>query len=253
MFYFSGTGNSKYISGLFCKYMDIDCHSCHSIEEDLDFSRIIGSEEILGFCYPVYGSRLPRIMREFAIRYTEVLKNKSIIIFCSQMIFSGDGARSFTDIFPKNHFNVIYAEHFFMPNNVNNLFFLSLPNQKKIKKYMTKADRKMKAVCQNIKNGIIRKRGFNAFSRALGHVQGSLMPLIEKKTLGAIRINNDCKHCLLCISICPIHNLVHEGGNIVQKNNCTICYRCMNKCPEKAISLYFKTRVKRQYHGISSD
>jgi len=167
------------------------------------------------------------------------------------MIFSGDGASSFIDIFPKNHFKVIYAEHFLMPNNVNNIFFLSLPNMEKIKKYMMKADRKMNAVSQNIKNGIIRKRGFNVFSRVLGFIQGSLMPAVEKKALGANSIDNDCTQCLLCVSICPMHNLVQECGKINQKNNCTICYRCINKCPQKAISLFFNTKVKKQYHGIN--
>jgi len=79
MLYFSGTGNSKYISELFCKYTSIESRSIksYSIEEDLNFNQIIGSVDTLGFCYPVYGSRPPRIMREFAVRHTEVLKKKA--------------------------------------------------------------------------------------------------------------------------------------------------------------------------------
>ena len=65
MLYFSGTGNSKYIAELFCKHMNAEFYS---IEETIDFDKLIVSEEVIGFCYPVYGSRVPRIMREFAKR-----------------------------------------------------------------------------------------------------------------------------------------------------------------------------------------
>ena len=92
MFYFSGTGNSKYIAELFCHHMDTNCYS---IEDKNNFDNIIASEEIICFCYPIYGSRVPRIMREFIKKHIEYFKNKKIIIFCTQLIFSGDGARVF--------------------------------------------------------------------------------------------------------------------------------------------------------------
>jgi hypothetical protein len=72
MYYFSGTGNSTYIAELFCRKMDAERHS---IEENLDATGKIISEDIIGFCYPVYGSRVPKLMREFAARYLDALRN----------------------------------------------------------------------------------------------------------------------------------------------------------------------------------
>ncbi|MDR3011889.1 MAG: flavodoxin domain-containing protein, partial [Chitinispirillales bacterium] len=133
--YFSGTGNSKHIVELFGRNMGV---RCFSIEEDINFSQLIASNNTVVFCYPIYGSRVPRIMREFVKKYMEYLKGKKVIIFCTQWIFSGDGARAFVDIFPKKSVEVIYAEHFFMPNNICN-FFLSPPtSEKKIPKYIKK-------------------------------------------------------------------------------------------------------------------
>ena len=141
MLYFSGTGNSKYIAELFCNGMTAlnSPAECHSIEEKIDFGRLMTLHEVIAFCYPIYGSRVPRIMREFVQRQMEFLKDKKIIIFCTQLIFSGDGARVFTDIFPRNYLQVIYAEHFLMPNNVNNLFILPLDSESRIKRYIKKA------------------------------------------------------------------------------------------------------------------
>jgi len=223
---------------------------CHSIEEDIDFERMIDSEKIVCFCYPIYGSRVPRIMREFAERYMEPLKNKRIIIFCTQMFFSGDGARAFMDIFPRGHVKVLYAEHFLMPNNVNNLFITPLDSDKRIMDYLIRAHRKMRTVCKEIAGGRIRRRGFNPVSRALGSIQGSFLPELERKALSKVWIDDDCDKCLLCVSVCPMKNLEFENGKITTKNNCTMCYRCINKCPQKAISVFLRGKVKKQYEGV---
>jgi ferredoxin len=223
---------------------------CYSIEEKIDFGKLISSKDVIVFSYPIYGSRVPRIMREFIEKYLDYFKNKKIVIFCTQWLFSGDGARVFSDMFPLNFINVIYAEHFLMPNNVNNLFFLPLANDKKIKRYMEKAEEKMQSITKNIVNGIVKKRGFNIFSRLLGLMQGIFMPNIERKSLNKVWIDNDCNQCSLCISTCPMNNLEYKNDKVIQKNNCAICYRCINKCPKMAIALFFHGKVKRQYKGI---
>jgi hypothetical protein len=68
MLYFSGTGNSKYIADTFSRHMDA---KCHSIEEQLDYGQLLVSEETIAFCYPIFGSRVPRIMREFVAQHIE--------------------------------------------------------------------------------------------------------------------------------------------------------------------------------------
>jgi hypothetical protein len=42
------------------------------------------------------------------------------LFFCTQIILSGDGARTFIDLFPRGYIEVLYAEHFFIPKNVTN-------------------------------------------------------------------------------------------------------------------------------------
>jgi len=248
MFYFSATGNSKYIAELFSKKMNA---KCHSIEEDIDFEGLIDSNDIIGFCYPIYASRVPRLMREFVVNHRELLKNKKLIIFCTQMIFSGDGARALTDILMPNHNEVIYAEHFLMPNNVCNVFIVPLPSDKKIQKHLLRTGRKMNVVCGNITNGIIEKRGFNRVSRALGLMQAVFFPMLEKWAKGRVWVNNDCNRCLLCVSVCPAQNFESKGDRIETHSNCMMCYRCINKCPQKAIAVSLRKKVKKQYTGVT--
>ena len=39
-------------------------------------------------------------------------------------------------------------------------------------------------------------------------------------------------------------------GKITHNHNCTMCYRCINKCPKKAIRVLLRCKVKKQYKGI---
>jgi ferredoxin len=247
MLYFSGTGNSKHIAGLFCRQMNA---VCHSIEEDINFEELIKSYDTICFCYPIYGSRVPRNLREFVVKHTESLRDKKLIIFCTQVSFSGDGARAFTDLLPRNTVEVIYAEHFLMPNNVCNFFLTPLESEEKIKDYLVKAERQMKLVCGDIKAGIIKRRGFNIGSRILGLPQAAFVPALEWAARRKIKVNGYCTQCGLCVSICPVKNLISEDGKITHKHNCIACYRCVNKCPQKAITALYHSKVKRQYQGV---
>ena len=254
--YFSGTGNSKHIAEVFSRKMGA---ICQSIEADANFAKIIKAHKTIAFCYPIYGSRVPRIMREFVAKYIHELTGKKIIILVTQVLFSGDGARVFTDMFRKGAIKVIYAEHFNMPSNVGNLPLLWKPSPSKNKRYLAKAEAKLDRTCRNIKNGIIVKRGFNRFSQFLGSLQGLFWQGNSKKPTASrfsadhkaktgVKIHKHCNACGLCVSICPMQNLEQVNGAIKPKGNCTVCYRCVNHCPKKAITvMMFHRRPRWQY------
>jgi len=189
-------------------------------------------------------------MREFVLAHIGALEDKKLIIFCTQMGGSGDGARALTYLFPRGSAKVIYAEHFLMPNNVSNLFFLPLAGDKTTLWYLDKSRKKMHTVCENIKAGKVKKRGFNPVSRALGLIQGSFMPGIERRARRKVWIRKECDQCCLCVSICPMKNFAFENGKITTKDNCMICYRCINQCPQMAISVFLKAKPQKQFTGV---
>lgn len=244
--YFSGTGNSQYIAELFATRMGSDCHS---IEEQIDFNKVIFDNDTIAFVYPIYGSYIPRIMRDFVTGVRGDLEDKKIIIFCTQYLFSGDGTRVFTELLPKSC-EITYTEHFLMPSNICNFPPFSTNDGVKIQKYLMKAQRKMNVACLNIENRIVKKRGFTIFSKTLGLLQRPGFRYGEKKISKSIRIKDLCTRCGVCVAICPTHNLKIDNNKVQQNNICTLCYRCVNKCPEKAITVFIHRRVKRQYKGV---
>jgi len=245
--YFSGTGNSKYVAELFAHKMD---SACHSIEESVDFSALFAAHDVIALCYPVYASRPPKIMRDFVSSNADALKGKRLVIFCTQMIFSGDGARSLLDSLPKKHVNVIYAEHFSMPNNINNVAITPLIGQKSIEKKIRKLESKMSKVCANIESGKVKRRGFNPISRLLGLPQALFLRPLERLANKTISISKDCTKCGVCVAICPTKNLIFDNGKVTPTQKCTVCYRCINKCPKMAMNIIRRGKIKRQYKGV---
>ena len=243
VFYFSGTGNTKYIGELFARRMQA---ACYSIEENVDFSALIECSDTVCICYPIYGSRVPRIMREFVIKLSRELSNKRMIILCTQFLFSGDGARSLIDLLDPLQ-EVIYAEHITMPNNISNFPPLPVADNWTQAQYCKRAERKMRRICDNIENGAVKKRGFHAGSRLLGLLQAVHQPRMERRATKDVRINENCSRCGLCAKICPMENLTMERVGVEQKGDCTLCYRCVNRCPKQAITVFVHSKVKKQY------
>ena len=140
------------------------------------------------------------------------------------------------------------AEHFLMPNNVNNLFFLPITSNRHNEKRYAKARTKMNNVCGNIKNGKVVKRGFCHVSKWLGLLQGTFMPSIENRYKNSVRIDQSkCTRCGLCVKSCPVQNLTMKENSVLTNNDCILCYRCTNSCPELAITVGFKENPKKQY------
>lgn len=244
--YFSGTGNSEYIAKQFSKKMNAECHS---IEENISFKELFQLTDTVAVVYPIYGSCVPRIMREFVKVYLDEFKNKKLIIFCTQMLFSGDGARAFARLIPDSDKHVIYAEHFKMPNNICNSF-LPMTKKELIAKPL-KANKKLDKVCADIKKGVIKRRGWNVVSMLLGKTQNIAYPTMEEKARHDFKADHTCILCGLCVKACPMHNLEIADGVLNQKDNCTVCYRCVNICPKQAATVYFKSKPRKQYKGLN--
>lgn len=112
-----------------------------------------------------------------------------------------------------------------------------------------KAEEKISRIAGEIKAGKIIRDGRRWYSRTLGFfVQRDLAMLTMYKLRSAVKIHRElCVQCNTCIALCPVDNLYSDNGKTEQKNKCTLCCRCVNECPAKAISIFLKRAPKVQY------
>ena len=54
--------------------------------------------------------------------------------------------------------------------------------------------------------------------------------------------------CGLCAKACPVKNILMENGPKPQ-GACVFCYRCVNLCPKKAVTLIGSEPPAVQYRG----
>lgn len=240
--YFSGTGNTKYIAKSFSKIMN--CKN-YSIEEDMDFEKILSENERIVLCYPIHFSMAPIYFRNFVKKYKTNFRNKKLIIFCTQQFYSGDGARSITDLL--EDVEVIYAEHFNMQNNITSFQAYYKLTKINNKKCLEKTYKKLEKISKEINNNEIYLKGFNNFSKKLGKMQHISDEKLKIKQQEAVRVKNNCSLCNKCIKNCPTKNLINNGEKICSNVDCTFCLRCVNICPKKAITVLIHGKVGEQY------
>ncbi|POR04039.1 hypothetical protein AU468_04290 [Alkalispirochaeta sphaeroplastigenens] len=257
--YFSGTGNSRFVAEAFSRHAG---GVCHSIEEPLNFAALLARQERICFCYPVYGSCVPRIMRDFVLLHREYLEDKKLVVLATQFLFSGDGARAFTDLLQAGHCQVVYADHIRMPNNICNFPLFPVQDASRCARRLRSAQRQMVRAVRCLESGVVRRRGFSAASRLLGLLTQRLWFLrIEDMAGRDVRVTEACTGCGICVQTCPRDNLFLTSGppapdssapgpaRVEQRGRCTLCYRCVNTCPEMAITVLWHGPVRRQYHG----
>ncbi|MBU0996569.1 MAG: EFR1 family ferrodoxin [Firmicutes bacterium] len=255
LFYFSGTGNTYYVAKKIMEYFrKSDICDLYSIEKHLaDGSDLIESADIVGIGYPIYGSSLPKIVKDFISSLKT--SNKIAFTFCTQLMFSGDGAAYGGRLLKKRGFVVKWQEHFNMPNNITDIRILTLRHKMNYQKIEKRISYKTRKFVQRILSERPYKKGSNFFSLLLGLSQRVAYEKMELNAYpNAIRIKEElCNGCTLCTLICPTNNLEMKDGIAVSKDYCTLCYRCINHCPKKAMYMILKKGVKHPYHGPFED
>ncbi len=243
--YFSGTGNTQLLAEELGRELDLEAHS---IEDDIDWAAYLREAPRIVILYPVYFSVPPMILREFIDRHRALFDDKEIISIASQMCYSGDGARVIEDFLPDSA-RLIDTHHVNMPNNIPNIPFVPLASKGGNKRKTARALKQLRKIAAGIREGDYKRRHSSGFAIKLGEVQrvGGLQSEAAKKD--SVRVSDACIGCGLCVRLCPTDNFTLEGNKAVPHGNCTLCLRCENKCPVRAIRVILDKPVKTQYPG----
>jgi ferredoxin/flavodoxin len=255
IFCFSGTGNTYFVANAICEVIRQTDHcDVFALEKHIeDANELIADYDIIGLGYPIYGSSLPPIVFRFIEKLS--VHQKEAFTFCTQLLFSGDGAAYGGRQLEKKGFVVRWQEHFLMPNNITDLRFFDRKKPYDYAKIEHSVKKKASRLVSWIRLGKEHRKGSHFGSLLLGLLQRVPFEAMNPKSLTqAVRIDSGrCVQCGVCVSLCPVKNLQIIEETIVPQNNCTLCYRCVNHCHTNAIRIAAKSYVKYPYHGPSHD
>lgn len=259
IFFFSGTGNtwwvtkniSRALKNRGCRIRTISLENI--IKTDLD--KIIKEAHIVGLGYPIYGSDMPGIVKSFIKDLPEISK-KSTFVFCTQWLFSGDGAAIAKNELNLKGYDVRWMEHFNMPNNVcvtSMWFFPYTNNKSRISSKLLKNVDKIDAFAGKILKGEKYLKGNSRFSSFLGGIQRVPFRRSFESFDGMLEIDeNICIKCGQCVKFCPVGNIVIKEGKVVILSECILCLRCYDFCPVSALKFMGKnhnTKRGKPYKG----
>ena len=284
IFYFSGTGNTKWAASKLAAatredlisiapYMRAD-DSSHNLAEPF----ILKENERLGFVFPVHGWRVPKLVREFISKMkiqrepsdatvenkakaVDSLKNRPYAYcVCTAGDSIGLTIENLNEVISQNPSlqalgitEVSSSYSLIMPESYIGLPFMDVdPKEREIRK-KENAAQELAVVCEEIFD---RKEGINRL------VKGPI-PWFFTKVVGGFfekvlitdkrfHVEKDrCVKCGICANVCPVGDIKGGHGEYpvwLHHKDCLTCFTCYHHCPHHAIEFGNQTQKKGQYY-----
>lgn len=253
IFYFSGTGNTRWAAR---QIAEITGERLLSIagEADGDCRYTLAEGERIGFCFPVHGWQPPAIVRNFI---SKCKFDNAKGHFCFALCTCGDNiGRTMEMLAADLHKVGIQADSVFslaMPNTYVCLPFMNTDRPDVERKKIADAGSAIVEIAQAIKEhhkgvcSTVKGPVPYLLSNVIGRYFNSRMI-----TDRPFRVDSSaCIRCGRCAAACPTGNISGGAGNLPvwhDDGHCTCCMACYHHCPAHAISYGRSTRHKGQYY-----
>ena len=246
--YFSGTGNTRFISELIRDNFSKHETDLFPVEDILNnvIAIDINNYDIIGIGCPSIAFNPPGIIVDFCRILDEVnYKRAFLFLTCAGPCYLNNVAFfGIKKILRRKGYHVIYEKVICMPANI----LLKYDNEI-VKRIYDSAIKKVQIMTSDILNNKIRIRK----DRLLPYLFRWFLIFIAKIALITVpldfMVNKECNKCMTCIRNCPRKNITYKK-RIKFGLKCEACYRCVYSCPQKAIKgrLYNIAIIKEGYN-----
>ena len=244
IFYYSGTGNSKYAAKRIADALGDTLLSMNERIKAGDFSPVETGERLV-VVTPTYAWRIPRIVRDWLMK-TELRGAERIwfVMTCGSEI--GDAGRYNDALCKAKGVGCMGTAQLVMPENYIAMF--NAPQADEARAIVAKAE-------PDIDRAIASIRAEEAFAptrRGLydRFMSGPVNPIFYSFCVkaDAFTVSDACVGCGRCEKLCPTNTVTLHDGRPVWGKGCTHCMACICYCPAAAIEYGKKSLGKPRYH-----
>ncbi len=269
IFYFSGTGNSKWAA----KTLALETgDTLVSIPEVLnsDCTFTLEKDEHIGFIFPIHGWRVPSIVKDFLSKLSIKTKGEDLSIhkhtsFC--LVTAGDSIGKAIERFQKmlnsvavgNSMELKAVYSLIMPESYVGLPGMDVDTKEKEIEKKEIASKQLKEFSK-----MLRQLPYTDNQQVWGweQLKRGPIPSFFSGPVGAFFerilvtdkpfhvISRRCVKCGICANVCPVEDI--KGGlgyepEWQHNGKCLTCFSCYHHCPHHAIEFGKRTRKKGQY------
>ena len=260
--YFTSTGNTLWLGLKAKELMEKQGHTVELYEIIKDQVKFTEDKcDLKGFFYPVWGSNPPDPMVDYLMNMPEV-KGEKLFFVGNCCAFTGDTGLRWKKILGKKGYDVFYMNHIIMPTNINipwlpENVIKKVPVEDELKNILSKAEGKIKEVCEAILRGEKKTEGRGPISRLGGFMQRTFYWTADAYKSRYSVNKEKCVKCGLCYRVCPTGNISRsDEGEISFNKKCILCVKCFDLCPVNAVLICKKSKDEekyRRYKGPSQD
>ena len=244
IFFFSGTGNSRYLAGRIAEALADEAVDLNAKIKARDDSAVQTGRDVI-VVTPTYAWRIPRVVSDWLSR-VELVGAERIwfVMDCGGEI--GNAGDYNHRLAEKKHLRDMGTAQIVMPENYIAMF--NAPQVERAREIVEKAEPELLNAIACIRAGqsfpAPRK---NFYDRLMS---GPINPIFYRFFVkaNAFRAKDTCVGCGLCVRECPMNNIVLRNGKPQWGRECTHCMACICYCPKEAIEYGEKSIGKPRYH-----
>ncbi len=245
LLYFSGTGNSKYVSEVIS---NITQDTMISVNEILKSKRKDIHNSLVPFVFvcPTYAWRIPKVFEEFIRNTTFTGNNKAyFILTCGSE--THNAIHYIKNLCREKNLKLLGCASVIMPENYIAMF--DVPNKEEADSIIKKALPQMLSLGAQIKREEYLPE--EKVSRKSKLISSMVNPIFYKASVSAkgFYATEACINCGKCEKLCPLNNVVMDNLKPGWGTNCTHCMACICGCPKEAIEYKNKSKGKPRYYN----
>lgn len=237
IYYFSGTGNSKWVAKQLAERLDervIDIENLSSTPNLVD-------EQLIGFVFPIYAWGICEPMESFLKQIPSYTAFSFAVCTCG-----ADAGKAMKKLWKEYPMNSCYSLE--MPSNY--IIGEDLESDADILSKFKDAESKLDCMANEI---IEHKDVYQVHEGHLAWMKSTCIhPLFNRfaRSTKPFHVHTDlCDGCGWCATHCPCNTIQMIDGHPVWGTACFQCLRCLNGCHAEAIEYGKKTYGRKRYRA----